>query len=395
MPRVFVTGAGIITAAGTGTKETFDNVLLLKSGIGRLTLFSSAHSNIPVAEVKYNNAELAAIAGTEDEKKVRSRNALLAIIATDQALKKRKTAFAPDRRTGLVLATTVGGMDLNEKYYKSLLRDSKYRDYIEYFDNGDCAEILAARYGITNNITTVSTACSSSANAIMFAARQISAGKLDRVVTGGTDSLTKFTLNGFNALEILSPDGCRPFDRNRNGLTLGEGAAMLLLESEKTADPDDVICEIKGFANANEAFHQTSSSPEGTGAFLAMKKALSVAGLLPEDIDYINAHGTGTEVNDLAEATAIMRVFEDKILPVSSTKAFTGHTLGAAGAVEAVYSILAIKEQTLLPSLNLTQAMEEITFDIPGIPVKTAIRNVASNSFGFGGNNTTLIFSAV
>jgi 3-oxoacyl-[acyl-carrier-protein] synthase-1 len=219
--------------------------------------------------------------------------------------------------------------------------------------------------------------------------------KLNRVLAGGTDALTRFTLNGFLALEILSPTGCRPFDRERNGLTIGEGAAMLMLEAEDVADPDSILCEVTGYANVNEAFHQTASSPEGTGAFMAMNQAIRTAGLHPSDISYINAHGTGTEINDLAEGRAIQRLFGDEMPPVSSTKAFTGHTLGAAGAVEAVLSALAIRHQIVLPSLNYTTAMEELTFE-PVSQVRSAeIRHVVSNSFGFGGNNTSLVFSKV
>jgi 3-oxoacyl-[acyl-carrier-protein] synthase-1 len=345
MPRVFVTGAGIITAIGSGLNESFESLTSLRSGIGALTLFNSIHSDIPVAEVSMTNEQLAEKAGTDIKQNLHSRNSLLALIAAGQALRDHQGLDLSDHHTALVLATTVGGMDLNELYYDSLLKGPEYSRYIDLFDSGDCAEKVAARYGICHNITTVSTACSSSANAIMYATRQIRAGKLTRALAGGTDSLTKFTINGFRALEILSLDGCKPFDKNRNGLTIGEGAAILLLESEDTAAPSEILCEVTGYANANEAYHQTASSPEGTGAYMAMCRALETAGLSPADVDYINAHGTGTEVNDLAEATAIMKLFGDKVPPVSSTKAFTGHTLGAAGAVEAVFSIIALQKQ--------------------------------------------------
>lgn len=396
MPRrVFVTGLGIISAIGIGIYETLDSLNGLKSGIGRLSLFRSIHNHIPVAEVLHSNNELAAMAGVDQEKEKYSRNALLALIAAQQVLHNREDKKTDNKNTGIVLATTVGGMDLNERYYRSLLKEDTYKDYIHVFDSADCTEKVAVRYGIGNYVTTISTACSSSANAIMLGSRLIRNNKMDRILVGGTDALTRFTLNGFLALEILSPTGCRPFDRDRNGLTIGEGAAMLLLESEETANPGSVICEIAGYANVNEAYHQTASSPEGTGALMAMKKALYSAGLKSCDISYINAHGTGTEVNDLAEGTAIEVLFRDHMPPISSTKAFTGHTLGAAGAMEAVLSSLAIKHQILLPGFNFKTPMQELTITPVEKTVPAIVNHVVSNSFGFGGNNTSLVFSKI
>jgi 3-oxoacyl-(acyl-carrier-protein) synthase len=392
-PRVFVTGIGIITAAGNGADENLDSLTALRTGIGKLSGFPSIHNNIPVAEVKYGNDELAGLAGLSPGDKY-TRNTLLSLVAARQAINSSGLRQA-GRRSGAVFANTTGGMDFNEKYYLSLLQSDEYSDYISLFDTADCGEKTALHFGIKHNVTTISTACSSSANAIMTGARLIRNGYLDTVLAGGSDALTKFALNGFLALEILSSSGCKPFDRNRDGLTIGEGAAFLVLESEKTADPQRVICEISGYANANEAFHATSSTAEGTGAALAMSEALKTASLSASDIEYINAHGTGTEINDLSEGAAIMRIFGDRIPFVSSTKAFTGHTLGAAGAVEAVFSILAIQHQVVMPGLNFTEQMPELSF-IPQVrSFPHTIKNVMSNSFGFGGSNTTLIFSKV
>jgi 3-oxoacyl-[acyl-carrier-protein] synthase-1 len=284
-------------------------------------------------------------------------------------------------------------MDLNEQYYKSLLENAEHKQVIGLLDSADCTEKVAAFFGIRHHVTTISTACSSSANAVMLGARLIRNKHLQRVLVGGTDSLTKFTLNGFNALEIISPSGCRPFDRNRNGLTIGEGAAALVLESEECADPGRIICEVSGYANVNEAYHATASTADGFGAILAMNRALESASLNASDISYINAHGTGTEINDLSEGIAIDKVFGSHIPPVSSTKAFTGHTLGAAGAVEAVFFGMAIRDQIVLPGMNFTDPMPELSFQ-PRLKVEPRrIIHVMSNSFGFGGSNTTLIFS--
>jgi 3-oxoacyl-[acyl-carrier-protein] synthase II len=393
--RVFVTGLGIISAIGNGTGETLTSLQTLKSGIGLLSQFNSIHSDIPVAEVKYSHDQLIALSQTDSGSSPYTRNTLMALIAAKQAMADSRWDRNDNLHSGAILATTVGGMDFNEQYYQSLLHDDTHKAVIAVLDSADCTEKVAAYAGIRHHVTTISTACSSSANAIMLGSRLIKNNKLDRVLVGGTDSLTRFTLNGFFALEILSPTGCRPFDQHRNGLTMGEGAAVLVLESESAADPQRIICEVTGYANANEAYHATASSADGYGALLAMTRALESAALNPSDISYINAHGTGTEINDLSEGRAIEKLFGTDIPPVSSSKAFTGHTLGAAGAIEAVFSALALKHELLLPGLNFSSPMAELTFQPVIHPKHCPLNHVMSNSFGFGGNNTCLIFSKV
>jgi len=393
--RVLVTGLGIITAIGNGIRENLHALLSLRSGIAPLARIGSRLSPIPVAEIPLSNDQLAEMAGTEDAAGPFSRNALLALVAARQILDesgsfRRRPA---DRRTALIMATTVGGMDLNELYYKSLLSSPEHKAYIQVFDSADCTEKVASFLKIRHLTTTISTACSSSANAIMMGARLIASRRFDRVVVGGCAALTRFTLNGFNALEILSPTGCMPFDKNRNGLTIGEGAAMLVLEAESQADPAYCFCEVSGYANANEAFHATASSSDGSGAILAMRGALAAAKLHAESISYINAHGTGTEINDLSEGRAIEFVFGTNLPEVSSTKGFTGHTLGAAGAVEGVFSALALANQVVLPAVRFSEAMPELTFAPVTHVASKPLKHVMSNSFGFGGNNTSLIFS--
>jgi 3-oxoacyl-[acyl-carrier-protein] synthase-1 len=319
---------------------------------------------------------------------------LLSLNAARQAIDSSGWSDKPALRSGCIQATTVGGMDYNERYYKSLLKGVN-TELLTVLDSADSTEKVAEYFGIRHYVTTISTACSSSANAIMLGARLIRNNQLARVLVGGTDALTKFTLNGFHSLEILSPTGCRPFDSGRNGLTIGEGAAALVLESEYTADPRRILCEISGYTNVNEAYHQTASSADGSGAWLAMTGALDVAALNANEIGYINAHGTGTEINDLSEGRAIDRLFDNALPSVSSTKAFTGHTLGAAGAVEAVFSVLALKDQVAWAGLNITGYMPELRFKPVSKVTHRPIRHVMSNSFGFGGNNTSLIFSSL
>jgi 3-oxoacyl-[acyl-carrier-protein] synthase-1 len=229
----------------------------------------------------------------------------------------------------------------------------------------------------------------------MLGVRMIKAGKLDRVIVGGADCLSKFTINGFKTLMILSETNCKPFDENRTGLNLGEAAAYLVLESDEIVKNENkkILGYVSGYANANDAFHQTASSEDGEGATLAMKKALEVAGLSSEEIDYINAHGTATENNDASESQAILRVFGNNLPKISSTKAYTGHTLAAAAAIEAVYSVLALQNNLVFPNLNFKSPIQETNI-IPETEVlKKEINHVLSNSFGFGGNCSTLIFS--
>ena len=396
--RALVTGMGIISAIGSDTLAVLDSLMNRRSGIGRMTLLDSVYRNeIPVAGIVANNEELLHIAlpGISGNY---TRTSLFGIIAAKQAIEQAAPISLAGRRTGLISATTVGGMDRSEVFYKSYLSGNskgRMRD-IAGHDCGDGTERIARLLGITGFISTINTACSSSANAIMMGARMIRMGLLDRVVAGGTDALTLFTVNGFNSLMILDREACKPFDENRNGLNLGEGSAFIVMESEESAlkAGKKILCEISGYGNACDAYHQTASSPEGRGASLSMQKAMESAGLRPDEISYINAHGTGTKNNDLSEGIAIERIFTSGIPAISSTKAYTGHTLGAAGAIEAVISILTLNHQCVFPNLNFSHQMNELDFSpVTELETGISLNHIMSNSFGFGGNNTTLIIS--
>lgn len=396
--RVFVTGIGIISAIGFDVSEVADSLKAMRTGISQLTLFESAYKNeIPVGEIKASNEALLQIANPEKQGSY-SRTALLALIAARQAMVHAGAGRSAGVRAGIISGTTVGGMDRSEVFYEDYLQDHKKGriSLVSGHDCGDSTERIADCLGIRDFLSTINTACSSSANSIMLGARMIRQGKLDMVLAGGADALTRFTLNGFNSLMILDRNQCKPFDEHRNGLNLGEGAAFLLLESEEAVHRarKQVLCEVKGFGNACDAYHQTASSPEGHGAMLSMRKALAFANLATTDIDYINTHGTGTKNNDLSEGLAIESIFGDNVPPCSSTKSFTGHTLGAAGAIEAVLSVLALQHGWIYPNLNFSQTMHELSFK-PVTAFKTGqnLRNIMSNSFGFGGNNSSLIFS--
>jgi len=395
---VFVAGIGTISAIGKNVAESLDALENGRAGMASMRYFDSLHRDrLPVAEVKLSNDDLSKLAGLPATK---SRTALLSMVAAREALNDAGIENIASLRTGFISANSVGGMDKTEKFFAEFLADNRkgrLRDVVHH-ECGAVTELVADKLCIKEYITTISTACSSSANAIFFGARLIKNNILDVVVAGGTDALTKFTLNGFNTLMILDEQFCQPFDENRRGLNLGEGAGYVVLVSEKVAATlkKKPSVRLSGYCNANDAYHQTASSPDGTGSFLAMSGALKKAGLQPADINYINLHGTGTQNNDIAEGTAIKRLFGPSYPKMSSTKAFTGHTLGASGGIEAVFSVLALKHGIIFPNLRLQTPMKELPF-VPEIEfIKNAtVNHVLSNSFGFGGNCSSLIFSKV
>jgi 3-oxoacyl-[acyl-carrier-protein] synthase-1 len=391
--KVHITGMGIISCIGTGVPQTLASLLACKTGIAALHHLKTVHrSEFVAGEIPYSDDELAQLAGTRRH----SRTTLLAIIAAREAM--QQAGIEPDEqfRTGLISSTTVAGMSDTELVYKDFFERKYQGNIIDRHFSGVSTNVLSETLGITDHVSTLSTACSSAANAILLGARLLRHRILDRVIVGGSDALSLFTLNGFNSLMILDKEWCKPFDEARRGLNLGEGAAYLVLESDWSLQraPKKTLGMLSGYGNANDAYHQTASSPTGEGATLAMQKALKSAGLNTTQIDYINAHGTGTPNNDASEAVAMKNVFGETLPPFSSTKAFTGHTLAPAASIEAVISLLSLSEQTIFPSLNISQNMVE-----PNISPEKELRrdvpltNIMSNSFGFGGNCSTLIFT--
>lgn len=395
--QVLVTGLGIVTGIGISVQETLESLLAGKTGVGELRYLKTNHDDIPCSEVQLSDEQMRTMLSIPDSVPI-TRTSLMGILAAKNALADAGLAPKKAMRIGFISGTTVGGMEKSELYYKDFLENDSKNEYIKTHDCGACTEIIADYFGGFSYVSTISTACSSAANAIILGSKLIKQGILDCVVAGGSECLTKFHLNGFKTLMILDREHCRPFDATRAGLNLGEGAAYIVLESEAFAKERNakVLCKVSGYGNACDAYHQTASSPDGKGATLAMQYALESSGLKPEQIDYINAHGTGTSNNDESEGIAIMNVFGDTIPPVSSTKAYTGHTTSAAGSVEAVISILAMREGFLPPNLNFKNQIEKLSF----APVKDLQRNVEiehvlSNSFGFGGNNSSVVFSKI
>ncbi|MCC9042136.1 beta-ketoacyl-[acyl-carrier-protein] synthase family protein [Myroides sp. M-43] len=393
--RIVITGMGIISAIGNTVEENYHALLSGQSGIGEMTLFESIHRGvIKVGEVKKTTDELISELGLDANNNY-TRTALLGAYAAREAVANAGIKDINSRATGLISSTSVGGMDYTEKFFYEFEKTETSRKYIDTQGAGDSTDKIADYLGLHGLVTTISTACSSAANAIMQGSRLLKAGKLDRVIVGGTDALSKFTINGFNTLMILTDGYNTPFDQNRKGLNLGEAAAYLVLEREGVAlaDGKTILGIISGYGNANDAYHQTASSENGEGAYLAMQKALKMAGISPNEIDYVNAHGTATPNNDLSEGRAMERIFTDKMPVFSSTKPYTGHTLAAAGAIEAVYSILAMQYGIVFPNLNNVTPMEELSIRPQTDLLHKEVNIVLSNSFGFGGNCSTVIFS--
>lgn len=379
---VYITGIGTVNPIGDNVSESLNSLIHEKCG-----LRWSEEDDLMLGSVDLTNAELHS--QFEIKETECSRTTLLGIKAASEAWGNNKHDDLV--KTGLISSTSVGELDVSENKIKLGQSEGLTEEA------GKTSEQIADYLGITGYVNTLSTACSSGANAILLGARLIQSGRLDRVVVGGVDPFCQHNKKGFSALKICDTEPCTPFDKNRKGLNLAEGAAFLVLENRKSllTTGNKALCLLSGWANTADAFHQTATSPDGVGAVLAMNKALAKAKLKPSNIDYINAHGTATINNDLSEATAINEVFGVTPPNFSSTKSFTGHTLAAAGAIEAVFSVLAITNGFLPANLRFKDNEDQFNFQPVIKTKKQVVKHVLSNSFGFGGNCTSLIFSYV
>ena len=391
---IYITGMGIVSAIGLNQSEVLSSLQNHQTGIAPMKYLKSEHTELPVGEVKLSDEEMKSMLSLASDK-LFTRTSLMGIIALKEALHNASIVPSETSRIGFVSGTTVGGMDQTERHYLELFENDKFDSAIENHDCGACTTTIADYFGGFSFVTSISTACSSAANAFILGSELIESGELDIVVVGGSEALTKYHFNGFNTLMILDTEQCRPFDASRRGLNLGEGAAYLVLESKASAArrKAKAIGILSGYGNACDAFHQTASSADGEGAFRAMNQALEMAELNKEEIQYINAHGTGTPNNDASESAAMIRLFGEHLPPVSSTKSFTGHTTSASGSIEAVICLLAMQHQFLPINLNWKQPMPDGILpnmnDVPG----GELQHVLCNSFGFGGNDSSLLLS--
>lgn len=396
---IVITGEGIVCAIGLDKDAVLASLRERRTGIGTMRYLRSVHQELPVGEVPLSDEEMRRQLGLADAQLV-NRTTLMGMLAVRQALADAaidvSTVKRQPLRLVLVSGTTVAGMDITERFFRELQDSDEHLRCLLSHSAGSSTRLIADYFGIFGEYTTISTACSSAANALILGANLLKAGQADIVVAGGTEALSVFHLNGFNSLMILDHEQCRPFDETRAGLNLGEGAAFVVLEREEQALQRRVEVHgyLSGYGNACDAFHQTASSEDGEGACLAMTEALRMAQLQPGDIQYVNAHGTGTPNNDQSESVALRRVFGERMPLVSSTKGFTGHTTSASGSIETVICLLALRHQFVPANLGCTQPLSEGIVPTMGED-HCELRHVLCNSFGFGGNDTSLVVSSL
>jgi 3-oxoacyl-[acyl-carrier-protein] synthase II len=397
--RVVVTGIGIIASIGWSCAEFEAGLFKGQCGIGPLTLFDTSGFTARVGgQVTHDN-----LAGGFKAREIKriSRCDLLGLTAAKEALTHSGIDLdLCDRESiGVVLGGGAGGMLEWERYRRRRWSGSKRNISSKLLAASPCTltDLIAGHYGLWGTRATITTACSSSATSIGYGFDLIRCGDQQMVITGGSESLSELTFAGFNALRVMSPEACRPFDRNRKGLSLGEGAAVLVLEAldHARARGANVLAEVLGYAINSDAYHMTSPDPEAQGMQRVMAQALARSNVAPDQIDYVNAHGTGTQINDATETAAIKSVLGRDIV-VSSTKSMVGHCLGAAGAIETVATLLALIRQVAPPTIHLEEADPECDLDyVPGCSRPHRIRYALSNSFAFGGNNTSLILGRI
>jgi len=405
--RVVVTGLGMVTPLGTGVKENWEAVCAGRSGIGPITKFDA--SDFPTrigGEVKGFKPE-----DWLGKQEIRRLDPFIhfAVASARMAMEESNLKIDSNNahRVGCISGSGLGGLEMLEFYHKTLL-EKGHRRISPFFIPGMIANMapgqIAIEFGAMGPNISIETACAASSHAIGEAFRLIREGLVDAMIAGGSEAvLTPLALGGFCAMKALStrndePEkASRPFELNRDGFVMGEGAGILILEEMDHAlqRGASIYAEVVGYGMSGDAYHVSAPHPDGLGAYLCMKMALDYAGLRPEDVDYINAHGTSTKLNDLTENIAIKKLFGEHAykLAISSTKSMTGHLLGGAGAIEAIYTVLTIKHGMIPPTINYEQPDPECDLDyVPNVARKAEVKVAMSNSFGFGGTNATLVF---
>ena len=390
--RVAVVAAGVVSPLGVGLTETVDSLRKARDCVTPVTRFSVAQCRCKTAGQVADDRLLAS-----EGKGPRSRRLHRASHMMIQALKEvltQEPQFEPELT---VIGTTSGGMSYGEHYYRSLRQAGELRHAPTWIANYSAQKpVIDAEeaVGISAPCQVIANACASGTNAIGHAFECVRSDRYRRVLAGGYDALSEMVFVGFDSLQASTPEKCRPFDRHRTGMVLGEGAAILALENLELARERGapVLAEIIGYGISTDNFHITQPDPTGVGARYAMKRALQSAQVSANEIDYINAHGTATVFNDAAEGKAISALFNG--VPVSSTKSMMGHSLGAAGAVEAIFCLLALQHQFLPSNINFTAPDDDLDLNIVANETSRPVgilRTVLSNSFGFGGTNASIL----
>ena len=405
--RVVVTGMGLVIPTGIGVEAVWKNICKGKSGIGPITRFDTNGFETKIAgEVKGFDPELYI-----EKKEIKKMDLFIqyALAATQEALEDAHLKITPENceRIGVIVGTGLGGLPSLEKYHKVLLERGPGRItpfFIPMLIANLASGHIAIQFGAKGPNTCVVTACATGAHSIGDAFRAIVYGDADAIIAGGTEAnITSLTIGGFNAMKALStrndqPEkACRPFEKNRDGFIVAEGAGIIILEELESALKRNakIHAELIGYGYTGDAYHITAPPPDGEGAARCMRMAIHDARLKPEEVDYINAHGTSTPLNDVTETIAIKTVFGKyaKKIPVSSTKSMTGHLLGAAGSTEAIFTILTMRDGIIPPTINYEEPDPECDLDYaPNVARHQPVTVGMSNAFGFGGTNATLIF---
>lgn len=405
--RVAVTGIGALSGLGQDQRQLWQGLREGRCGIGEVTLFNVTPHRTQIGAQVPNFRALDHFSRRETQRL--SRCDQLALVAAREALEEAgllqllKAHDVDTERMGVVFGAGAGGSLSAEHFYRDFkqngLQAARPRLLCSYAP-GAATDAVASRFGLTGARTSIVTACSSSNTAIGYAGDLITRGECDVVVTGGADALSELTYTGFNALKAVSPSPCRPFDRQRDGLSLGEAAGVLIFEAWEHAQNRQarILAEFLGYGLSSDAYHMTAPEPDGLGAERAMRSALDACGLRPEQIDYVSAHATATPHNDPAEAKAMLRVFGSQdgrcAVTTSAVKSMLGHCLGAAGAIEAVALVLTILNDCIPPTIHHDQTDPECPVDcVPNTARQQTVRRAMSNSFAFGGNNCAVVFA--
>jgi 3-oxoacyl-[acyl-carrier-protein] synthase II len=397
--RVVITGLGVFCSIGKNVEEFTHSLKEGQSGIGPVTLFDTSKYPCKIgAEIRdYRPGKFF---GKKELKRL-SRADQFGLSASEEAVKASGIHSYPSEEVGVCLGAGAGGMLEAETYHREVLLKGKSKPSLLWpFIPSYTTDRVAESFGFSGPKFTVTTACSSSATAIGYGADLIIGGKSKAVLCGGSEGLSELTFGGFNSLKAMDPSPCKPFDRKRAGMSLGEGAGILILEDLDEAEKRgaEIFAEFLGYGIGGEAYHITAPEPTGMREARIMKEAIEEGGISPNEVDYINAHGTGTPLNDKVETLSIKKTFGERAysIPISSIKSSVGHCLGAAGAIEAIASILSMVHQFIPPTLNHKEGDEDCDLDyVPEKGREKEVKVVLSNSFAFGGNCTTLIFGKI
>jgi 3-oxoacyl-[acyl-carrier-protein] synthase II len=393
--RVAVVAAGVVSPLGFGLAETLDSLRRAKDCVSAVTRFSVAECRCKTAGQAPDDRLLAG-----PTKRLRAKRLHRASHMMIHALRETVMQVPQFEPELTIIGTTSGGMSYGEQYYRSLCRSGSLRHAPTWIANYPAQKpVIDAQQevlGVSVPCQVIANACASGTNAIGHAFECVRSGRYQRVLTGGYDALSELVFTGFDSLQASTPEKCRPFDRHRAGMVLGEGAAILALENLELARKRGapVLAEIVGYGISTDNFHITQPDPSGVGPRQAMERALQSAQISADEVDYINAHGTATIFNDAAEGKAISQLFNG--VPVSSTKSMMGHSLGAAGAIEAVISLLALRHQFLPPNINFDALDDGLDLNVVANESRPAVVRMAlSNSFGFGGTNASILIRRV